>query len=57
MEFCILVIYDLTNDISYDAKRDRSKNCYFLGKIVKILWKIARNGKIFVVSIFVDILV
>ena len=39
MKFCILVIHDLTNDISYDAKLKRSKNCYFGGKIVKILWK------------------
>ena len=39
MKFCILVVHDLTNDISYDAKLNRSKNCYFGGKIVKILWK------------------
>ena len=39
MKFCILVIHDLTNDISYGAKVNRSKNCYFGGKIVKILWK------------------
>ena len=39
MKFCILVVHDLTNDISYDAKLNRSKNCYFWGKIVKILWK------------------
>ena len=58
MKFCILVVHDLTNYISYDAKLNRSKNCYFWGKIVKILWKkIARNGKIFVLSIFVHILV
>ena len=58
MNFCILVVHDLTNDISYDAKLNRSQNGYFGGKIVKILWKkIARNGKIFVLSIFVDILV
>ena len=25
MKFCILVVYDLTNDISYDAKLNRSK--------------------------------
>ena len=37
MKFCILVVHDLTNDISYDAKLNRSKNCYFWGKIVKIL--------------------
>ena len=39
MKFCILVINDLTNDISYDVKLKKSKNCYFWGKIVKILWK------------------
>ena len=39
MKFCILVVHDLTNDISYDAKLNRSKYCYFGGKIVKILWK------------------
>ena len=39
MKFCILVVYDLTKDISYDAKLNRSKNCYFGGKIVKILLK------------------
>ena len=37
MKFCILVVYDLTYDISYDAKVNRSKICYFWGKIVKIL--------------------
>ena len=39
MKFCILVVQNLTNDISYDAKLNRPKNCYFRGKIVKILWK------------------
>ena len=39
MKFCILVDHDLTNGISYDAKLYRSKNCYFGGKIVKILLK------------------
>ena len=39
MKFCILVVHDLTNYISYDAKLNRSKHCYFGGKIVKILWK------------------
>ena len=29
MKFCILVVHDLTNDIRYDAKLNRSKNCYF----------------------------
>ena len=58
MKFCVLVVHDLINGISYDAKLNRSKNCYFGGKIVKILYKkIARKGKIFVLSIFVDILV
>ena len=37
MKFCILMVHDLTNDISYDAKLNRCKNCYFGGKIVKIL--------------------
>ena len=37
MKFYIMVVHDLTNDISYDSKLDRSKNCYFWGKIVKIL--------------------
>ena len=31
------MIYNVTNDISYDAKLNRSKNCYFWVKIVKIL--------------------
>ena len=58
MKFFILVVPDPTNERSYDAKLNRSKNCYFGGKIVKILWKkIKRNGKIFVLFIFVDILV
>ena len=39
MKFCLLVVHDLSNDISYDAKLKRSKKCYFGGKIVKILWK------------------
>ena len=39
MKFCILVDHDLTNGISYDAKLNRSKHCYFWGKIVKILLK------------------
>ena len=36
MKFCILVVHDLTNDISYDAKLNMSKNCYFGGKIVNL---------------------
>ena len=51
MKFCILVVNDLTNDMSYNAKLN------FWGKIVKILWKIARNGEIFVLSIVVEIFV
>ena len=43
MKFCILVDHDLNNGISYDAKLNRSKNCYFLGKIVKILLKIRKK--------------
>ena len=31
MEFGIMVVHDLTNDISYDAKLNRSKTCQFLG--------------------------
>ena len=31
----MLLVHDLTNDISYDAKLNRSKNRYFWGKIVK----------------------
>ena len=58
MKFGIMVVHDLTNDISYNAKLNRSKICYFWGKNSKnYMLKIARNGKIFVVSIFVDILV
>ena len=38
MKFCILVVHDLTNNISYDATLKRSKNFYFWGKIVEILW-------------------
>ena len=57
MKFCILVVNGLTNDISYEAKLNRSKTCYFGDKIVKILWKkITINGKMFVISTFVDIL-
>ena len=35
LQFCVLVDHDLTNGISYEAKLNRSKNCYFWGKIVK----------------------
>ena len=48
MKFCILVVHDLTNDISYDTKLNRSKNGYFWGKIVKIMWKKSQEvGKYF----------
>ena len=58
MKFCIVVVHDLTNDISYNAKLNSIKNLLFWGKTVKnYTLKIARNWKIFVVSIFVDILV
>ena len=58
MKFCIFVVHDVTNEISYDAKLNRSKNCHFLGvkykkKTVK---KSRENGKISVVFAFVDIL-
>ena len=39
MKFCILVVHDLTYNISYDAKLNRSKTGNFWGKVVKILWK------------------
>ena len=39
MKFCISVVHDPTNDISDDAKLNRSKKCYFGGKIVKIMRK------------------
>ena len=29
MKFGIMVVYDLTNDISYNAELNRSKICYF----------------------------
>ena len=29
MKFCIVVVHDLTNDINYNAKPNRSKICYF----------------------------
>ena len=31
MKFCILLVHDLTNDISYDAKLNKSKTCLFSG--------------------------
>ena len=43
MTFWILVVHNLTNDISYVSKLNRSKNCYFGGKIVKIPWKNRRK--------------
>ena len=39
MNFFILVVCDLTNDISYLVNLNISKNCYFWGKIVKSVWK------------------
>ena len=59
MKFDIMVVHYLTNDMSYNAKLNRSKICFLGGKIVKknYMLKIARNCKICVVSIFVDILV
>ena len=29
MNICILVVHDLTNDMSYNAKLNRSTICYF----------------------------
>ena len=58
MKFGIMVVHDLTNDVSYNAKLNRFKICYFGGKKSKnSVLIIAKNWKIFVVSIFVDILV
>ena len=37
MKFGIMVVHDLTNDISYNAKLNRSKICFLGGKIVLIL--------------------
>ena len=31
MKFGIMVVHDLTNDISYDAKLNKSKTCHFWG--------------------------
>ena len=31
MKFGIMVVHDLTNDISYDAKLYTSKTCHFWG--------------------------
>ena len=39
MKFCILVVYDLTNDISYDAKLNRQTNAIFGVKISKFCGK------------------
>ena len=51
MNFCILVVHDLTNDISYDVNLNRSNKCYFGGKIVKFCGKKARIGNIFVIVV------
>ena len=57
-KICIVVVHDLTNDICYNAKMNRSKICYFGVNSKKHMLKIEKkNGKIFVLSIFVDILV
>ena len=29
MKFCIVVVHDLTDNISYNTKLNRSKICYF----------------------------
>ena len=35
MNFCIVVVHDLTNDIGYDVKLNRSKICYIGLKFYK----------------------
>ena len=57
MKFGTGVVLDITWDISYDAKLNRSKICYFGVKQLNSVQKIARNWKIFIVSTFVDALV
>ena len=60
MKFCKVVVHDLTNDFSYDAKWNRSKFCCFGGKIVKIMCKNSEkldNFVVILISIFLDILV
>ena len=39
MKFCKVVVFGLTNDISYDVKLNRSKILFFGWKIVKIMCK------------------
>ena len=39
MKFCIIVVHDLTNNISNDVKLNRSKIRFFGEKIVKIMCK------------------
>ena len=51
MKFCILVVHDLTYDLSYDAKMNKSKNCYFWGKIVEILWNREKRENICIINI------
>ena len=53
MKLCIVVVHDLSNDISYNAKLYRPKICYSKNSVLKI----AKNWKIFIVSTFVDIMV
>ena len=58
MKFCIVVVHDLTNDISYDAKLNRSQNCYFWDKIVKILFenhKIWENICSIYICLYIDL--
>ena len=43
MKFCIVVVHDLTNDISSNAKLNRLKKLLFWGKIVKIICKKSRE--------------
>ena len=58
MKFCIFVNHDLTNDTSYETKVNRLKMAILGVKYSTFREKkITRNGQIFVVSIFVDILV
>ena len=52
-----VVVHDLTTDFSLKAKLNRFIICCFDDKIVNLRAKIARNWKIFVISIFDDIMV
>ena len=58
VKFCIVVVHDLTNDISYDVKLNRSKIWFFgMGRVEKFICKNREKGKIVVVYMFDDILV